>query len=187
MRVIAGSARGIPLKTLEGKNTRPTLDRVKESLFSILLPWLEDGIVADFFSGSGSLCIEALSRGAKKAYLIEHHPAAVKIIRENLQRTKVGERAVILQTDFRAGASQLAAASVKADILFVDPPHAGEMATQALTLIDDLHILEKSGIIVVEHHTDREMPPQVGSLEKTRTKKFGNTTLSFYQRSDESE
>ena len=89
MRVIAGSARGITLETIEEKTTRPTVDRVKENLFNILMPYLQDSIVCDFFSGSGSLCIEALSRGAKKAYFVERNPKAMECIRRNLKKTKL--------------------------------------------------------------------------------------------------
>ncbi|MDI9471467.1 MAG: 16S rRNA (guanine(966)-N(2))-methyltransferase RsmD [Tissierellia bacterium] len=183
MRIIAGKAKGIKLATLKGKQTRPTLDRVKESLFSILYPWLKDSIAIDFFSGSGNLCIESLSRGAQKAYFIERSPHAVKIIQENLTRTNFHAQAEIIPADFREGARILSERRVKGDILFVDPPHAGDMVSQTLQLIEDLHLLAKDGIIIAEHHSEQTMPECVGHLEKVRIKVFGNTTLTFYQRS----
>ncbi|HHX04351.1 MAG TPA: 16S rRNA (guanine(966)-N(2))-methyltransferase RsmD [Tissierellia bacterium] len=185
MRVIAGKAKGVRLRSLEGRHTRPTLDRVKESLFSILIPWLEDAITIDFFSGSGNLCIESLSRGAHKAFLIEKSPHAVKIIRENLLLTGFIDQAEVLPFDFKEGAKRLSERGVRGDILFVDPPHAGDMVAETLQLIEDLHLLEKNGIIVAEHHSGRIMPEVVGNLTKIRTRKYGNTTLSFYQRSQQ--
>ncbi len=187
MRVIAGKAKGVRLRSLEGRKTRPTLDRVKESLFSILYPWLDGGVAIDFFSGSGNLCIEALSRGVDKAYLIERSPEAVRIIRENLRLSRLSDQAEILPVDFREGARLLSERKIKGDILFVDPPHAGDMVAQTLQLIEDLHLLEKGGIIVAEHHSERSMPEKVGQLEKQRMRTFGNTTLTFYQRSQQDE
>jgi len=123
MRVISGTARGKKLTSLEGLETRPTLDRVKEALFNILQFNIKDANVLDLFSGSGALAIEALSRGAKEAVLCDFSNKAVKIINKNLEDTRLKNKAEIINKDFIETLNKLNSKSKKFDIIFLDPPY----------------------------------------------------------------
>lgn len=154
MRVIAGTARSLPLKTPEGMDTRPTTDRIKETLFNILQPDLPDCVFVDLFSGSGGIGIEALSRGAKKAYFIEQAPRAVACIQQNLAFTKLAERGIVIKQDALAALSGIREEQV--DILFMDPPYCQEHEKRVLDLLRSLPWATRETLIVTEAdlHTD---------------------------------
>lgn len=148
MRVIAGTARSIPLKTPKGDKTRPTIDKHKETLFNCLSDRLYDCVFVDLFSGSGGIGIEALSRGAKKAYFVENDKEALGCIRDNLAKTRLGERAAVLNRDVK---SAVASGLVeKADIIFLDPPFAMHAEAEIIPLIMEKNLLKEDGIIVAE-------------------------------------
>ncbi len=129
MRVIAGKARSLKLKTPEGLETRPTTDRIKETLFNMLQPWLPDSIFIDLFSGSGGIGIEALSRGARHAYFVENNKNAIACIQENLQFTKTMDDATILKQDVLSALSGIH--EKEADVIFIDPPYEQGSAADA--------------------------------------------------------
>ncbi len=148
MRVIAGSARRLLLKSPEGLDTRPTTDRIKETLFNMLLPNLPDAVFIDLFSGSGGIGIEALSRGANKAYFVENNQKAVACITENLEHTHLSDRAVVLKQDVFAALR----GSIRdtADIIFLDPPYQQEYDRKVLELLRDAAFVTDDTLIVVE-------------------------------------
>ncbi|MCI8583387.1 MAG: 16S rRNA (guanine(966)-N(2))-methyltransferase RsmD [Dorea sp.] len=148
MRVIAGSAKRIQLKTLEGFETRPTTDRIKETLFNMIDPWIGDCLFLDLFAGSGSIGIEALSRGAGEAVFIEKNRAAMEVIRDNIRRTGLGESAELIQEDVFAGLRRLTGR--KFDYIFMDPPYQGELEYSTLKLIEELGLIAEDGMIIVE-------------------------------------
>ena len=121
MRVIAGTAKSLPLRTPPGQETRPTTDRIKETLFNILQPYLAGSIFIDLFSGSGGIGIEALSRGASRAYFIENAPQAIACIQQNLVFTKFTDRAIVMRQEVCAGLAGIR--EKKADLIFMDPPY----------------------------------------------------------------
>ena len=123
MRIISGTARGTKLYTLEGAHTRPTLDRVKEALFSKINEDLQESIVLDLFSGSGALGLEALSRGAAKAYLVDNSFNAIKIINQNVVKTHLEEKCVVIQKDYQKAINYFCDNNIKFDIVFLDPPY----------------------------------------------------------------
>ncbi len=180
MRVIAGKARGIPLVTIKEMTTRPTIDRVKENLFNIIAFHIEDAVVCDFFAGSGSLCIEALSRGAREAYLFEKNIKAIECINKNIEKTKL-TNAKIIKGDFRKGIKYLLDRNIKPDIIFLDPPHYSSFGEESIKLINELELLNKNGIIVVEHNTKEEYSDVYGLYKRYKKKKYGNTTISLYK------
>ncbi len=180
MRVIAGKARGVPLVTIKERTTRPTIDRVKENLFNILSFHVHDAIVCDFFAGSGSLCIEALSRGAKEAYLFEKNRKAIACIHKNLEKTKL-EGAKIIEGDYKKGVRYLIDHNIKPDIIFLDPPHYSAFGEESIKIINTFDILNKNGIIVVEHNTKEEYLDVYGAFCRFKKKKYGNTTISLYR------
>lgn len=181
MKVIAGSAKGIPLKTIKEWSTRPTIARVKESLFNIIQTRIPEAVVLDCFSGSGSLCIECLSRGAKEAVFFEQNPQAVKIILENLKKTKLLDQSVILQGDARKSLSRIFKKGYTFDIIFLDPPHKKGLGFEMMERISNLHLLHSSGIIVAEHHTEEDYPEEISGFILYDRRQYGNTTLSFYK------
>ncbi len=180
MRVIAGKARGVPLVTIKERTTRPTIDRVKENLFNIISFSIADAIVCDFFSGSGSLCIESLSRGAREAYMFEKNRKAIECIQKNLEKTKL-EGAMIIEGDFKKGVAYLIDHEIKPDIIFLDPPHYSEFGEESMNLINKFELLNKNGIIVVEHNTKEEYLDSYGVYHRYKKKKYGNTTISLYK------
>lgn len=148
MRVIAGSARRLLLKSPEGLDTRPTTDRIKETLFNMLMPNLPDAVFIDLFSGSGGIGIEALSRGANKAYFVENNQKAVACITENLEHTHLSDRAVVVKQDVFAALR----GSIRdtADIIFLDPPYQQEYDRKVLELLRDAAFVTDDTLIVVE-------------------------------------
>lgn len=151
MRIITGKARGLKLKTPTGLATRPTADRVKESLFNILnglINFSELEKVLDIFAGTGALGLESISRGAKSATFLD--AATTEIIRENIRRTKFTD-CTILRGDFEKNLRRLGGQNLSFDLIFSDPPYATGLAQKSLTLVAELNLLNVGGLIVVEH------------------------------------
>ncbi|HOD02981.1 MAG: Ribosomal RNA small subunit methyltransferase D [Firmicutes bacterium ADurb.Bin300] len=175
MRVITGTARGKRLKTLQGTDVRPTSDKTKEALFSIIQFDLEGTHVLDLFSGSGQLGIEAISRGAVHCVFVDLDKDSVKIIKENLKYTGFGAKSSIINTD---ALSYLSMCDNKFDIVFLDPPYNSSLAVSALKLID--RVLNKGAIVVCETSNDVVLPETVGGNAVKRYK-YGKTILSVYR------
>ena len=151
MRIISGISRGTKLYTLEGENTRPTLDRVKEPLFSIIQAYIKDSVVLDLFEGSGALGLEALSRGAKKAVLCDKSYEAVNIIKKNIEKTHNQKKTQVLCMDYK---KCLNTVDEKFDLIFIDPPYKLDIAVKAIQLILENDLLYGEGILIIE--TDYE-------------------------------
>jgi len=155
MRVIAGSARRLLLKTPEGMDTRPTTDRIKETLFNMLMPYLSGAIFLDLFSGSGGIGIEALSRGARRAYFVENSQKAIACITDNVTHTHLEERAIILKQDvFAALRGSIREEAV--DVIFMDPPYDQQYERRALELLADAPYVTEDTLIVVEASLDTD-------------------------------
>ena len=179
MRVITGSARGRRLKELEGMETRPTTDRVKEGLFSALQFDIEGRRVLDLFAGTGQLGIECLSRGAASAVFVDRRADAVKLIRENLRLTELEDRARVV-----AGDSMEYLKSIREpfDIIFLDPPYAAGLLERAIAHIAKFDILAPHGIIAAEHPADRVLPALAPPYRVHRTYRYGKIALTLYRR-----
>ena len=149
MRVIAGKARSIPLKSVEGINTRPTTDRIKETLFNMLQGELADCLFVDLFSGSGGIGIEALSRGARKCIFVEKDPRALGCIKENLSKTKLEEEALVLGSDAVSAIYRLAGGE-PADFIFMDPPYHQQLEHQVLDALKNSSLVDEYTTIIVE-------------------------------------
>ncbi len=150
MRVIAGSARRLLLKTIEGMDTRPTTDRIKETLFNMLNTQIPGCTFLDLFSGSGAIGIEALSRGAKQAFFVESNPEAVSCIRENLNRTHLEEGALVLNCDVIAGLKKLEGRNPRFDIIFMDPPYNHEFENRVLEYLSGSPMVTEDTLIIIE-------------------------------------
>lgn len=181
MRVISGKAKGQALKAPTGLNTRPTADRVKESIFNIIQTELYNSLIIDLFAGSGSLGIEALSRDADKVYFIDNNKNSVRLIEENLKKTKLINNSQIIQMDVLSGIMKLREYKVKANIIFLDPPYSKGFIEPTLEAIYSSHILESDGIVIVEHSIKENIPNNIDKLKKYRSNKYGDVVISFYR------
>lgn len=154
MRVIAGEARRLILKVPEGKDVRPTTDRTKETLFNVLNRYISNSIVLDIFSGSGAIGIEALSRGAVKAFFVENNQEAIECIEYNLNHTKLIEKSQLMKYDYSKALKILNNDKVKFDVIFLDPPYNKGLEEKTISDIVSLDLLKDNGIIVCESSID---------------------------------
>ena len=181
MRVITGKARGVVLKTPDGMQTRPTSDRVKEALFSILQFELPGMAVLDLFGGTGQLGIEALSRGAARAVFVDAGEAACKIIKENLRRTKLESQAKVVRSDYL---TYLKTTKEHFDLILLDPPYAEVFLENSLNCISEIDILQTGGIIVTERPVGKELPFDYPGYTRSKDYKYGNTLITLYRKTE---
>ena len=179
MRVITGKARGVALKTPDGMTTRPTTDRVKEALFSIIQFEIPGARVLDLFGGTGQLGIEALSRGAASAVFVDAGEPACRLIRENLKRTRLEPCARVIRSDYL---EYLSRCRERFDIIFLDPPYAEVFLENALKRITEIDILQSGGIIVAERPLGKELPWEFQDYTRSRDYKYGKTLLTVYRK-----
>lgn len=183
MRIIGGTRRGTKLFSLEGSNTRPSLDRVKESLFSIINFDLEDSIVLDLFSGSGALALESLSRGATKAYLCDNNFKAIEIIKKNIQKTRFENETVVINKSYDKALDYFKANAIKFDIVFLDPPYDSDYAIRSANFIMENHVLSDNGFIVIETDEDKNLEDNLNdNIDIYDIRKYGRVKLLFLKR-----
>ncbi len=179
MRVITGTARGRRLKTLDGLDTRPTTDRVKESIFNIVQFDIPGRNVLDLFGGSGQMAIEAVSRGARAATIVDHASAAVNIIRDNVKACGFEREISVVSSDFSA---YLRRCTQMFDVIFLDPPYQGDFLARALAQICEIDILSDGGIILCESAREAELPALRAPYEKGREYQYGKTKITVYRK-----
>jgi 16S rRNA (guanine(966)-N(2))-methyltransferase RsmD len=179
MRVITGKARGVALKTPDGMLTRPTADRVKEALFSIIHFDVPGAKVLDLFAGTGQLGIEALSRDAASAVFVDEREDACKLIKENLKRTKLEAQAKVVRSDYLSFLKQC---REKFDIILLDPPYAEIFLENSLKQITEIDILQSGGIIVAERPMGKELPWDFPGYSRSKDYKYGKTLLTLYRK-----
>jgi len=179
MRVITGTARGRKLKDLPGLDTRPTTDKVKESLFNIVQFDIEGRTVLDLFGGTGQLGIEALSRGAERCIFVDSSRAAVRVIRENLEHTGLAGRARVVQTD---ALGFLTSCRETFGLAFLDPPYAAGLLQKALFAMAEIDIMQENGIIVCETRAETPLPVLPVPYRQGRNYRYGKIRLALYHR-----
>ena len=179
MRVIAGKAKGIQLNTPEGMLTRPTTDRVKEALFSIIQFDLPGARVLDLFGGTGQLGIEALSRGASNAVFVDSRREACQLIRSNLKKTHLEDQATVVQSDYM---EYLNRCTGFFQIVLLDPPYAEVFLENAIKKITEIDILQSGGIIVAERPLGKELPWDFEGFTRSRDYKYGKIILTLYRK-----
>ena len=179
MRVITGKARGVLLKTPDGLRTRPTADRVKEALFSIIQFEIPGAKVLDLFGGTGQLGIEALSRGALSAVFVDENEAACSLIRENLKRSGMTTSAKIIRSDYLAYLNQC---DEQFNIIFLDPPYAEVFLEKSLKMITEIDILQSGGIIVTERPLGKELLYDFSGYNRSKDYKYGKTLLTLFRK-----
>lgn len=169
------------MKTLKGDATRPTSDKVKEALFSIIAGYIPDADVLDLYAGTGSLGIEALSRGAASAVFVDHSGESCRIIRENLEHTKMQDRGTVIKGNAADIISRLAAQHKMYDIIFMDPPYNKNFIVETLNILAKNDIIKGNGIIIAEHSIKDDVPEIVGNLRLISSRRYKDTVLSFYK------
>lgn len=179
MRVIAGIARGRTLAAPKGSETRPTADRVKENLFNILQPVVSGARVLDLFAGSGAIGIEALSRGAREVVFVEQSSAATAVIRENLRITQLYDRATVLPVSAERAIQRITRDGSVFDIIYMDPPYAGNALYDALCCLAQTRLLASDGVLAAELPARTE-PPEAEGFTLFDRRIYGCAQLAFY-------
>ena len=185
MRIIAGSAKGRSFDAPSGRDTRPTLDRVKEAIFGSIQFQVPGAKVLDLFSGSGNMGLEALSRGASNAICVDASPACTALIRRNAEKLGLTEGLLVINNDFRAALSDMRSKGTMLDIVFLDPPYTSGFAVEAVRAVFQGGLLNADGTVILEHAW--ENPPDLGEgpWEVSRVKRYGLcgvTTLIWRER-----
>ena len=181
MRVVAGEFRGRKLECLDGIDIRPTLDRVKESLFNIIAIDVLEGDFLDLFSGSGAIGIEAISRGAKEVVFVDESIKSIKVLKNNLEKLKIDKNIEIFNDDCSMVVEKLFKEKRFFDIIFMDPPYSKGIVQALLKKININKILKEDGTIIVEHDIADILQQKEGDIALVRQKKYGSTMLSFYK------
>ncbi len=180
MRVISGKAKSLRLKTIEGMDTRPTQDRIKETLFNMISADVGGSVFLDLFSGSGGIGIEALSRGAKKAVFVEKSPKAMNCIRDNLKFTRLDQDARLMQTDAVTAVRQLNGTGILFDYIFMDPPYGKLLEKEVLMALQDTDLYDEKTVIIVESDLQTEFDYLDGTdFEVYKTKKYKTNKHTF--------
>ncbi len=179
MRVVAGKFGGRPLKTLNGKTTRPTTDKVKGAIFNMIGPFFEGGRVLDLFSGSGSLAIEAISRGMDEAILVEKDYKAQTVIQENIRMTKSDNQFILFKGDANKALNTVTGSF---DLVLLDPPYAKEEIIKNITFLDEHNLLSEDAMIVCETDKVVDLPEEIASFGIWKQKIYGISKVTVYVR-----
>ncbi|MCH3964027.1 MAG: 16S rRNA (guanine(966)-N(2))-methyltransferase RsmD [Clostridium sp.] len=186
MRIIAGLAKGRKLLSPEGYGvTRPTLDRVKEAMFSIIQNKIRDSIVLDVFAGTGSLGLEAVSRESKFCYLVDKSRETFSFLKQNVENLQFGEKCRCMNMDSYEALKELADKNIKFDIIFIDPPYRKDMIPKAIEIIDESSMLMEDGIIMTKIDSSEEIYNGSKSIVLDQHRKYGKTTVCIYKENRE--
>ncbi len=182
MRVISGLRKGHRLNSPKGMDTRPTEDKVKESLFNILGYIHGDSIVLDLFGGSGSIGIEFLSRGAKECYFVDNSAKSIAAIKENLIHTKLIESAIVMKSDAIKAIKHLESNEISFDYIYLDPPFRQEdLLFNVLTTLNDYPILSDQGRLIIEHERELVLEDTISDFNKIDERRYGSKTITFFR------
>lgn len=185
MRVISGEYGGRKLKAVPGNNTRPTTDKIKESIFNIIGPYFDGGLCLDLFAGSGGLSIEAVSRGFDQAILIDKEPLALKTIKENIAMTKEEDKFKVFRNDANRALDVLSRQGQKFDLIFMDPPYLKQEIVQQITKMIALDLVATGGKIICEVDKKADLPDVIESFSAVRRENYGITQIVIYQEEQE--
>ncbi len=181
MRVISGSSKRRSLRSLKGLELRPTPDRVREAIFNIIAGELPGRMVLDLFAGSGTLGIEALSRGAKEAVFIEAHLETTRILKENLESCQFRERGTVIRGRVEAGIKLLGKRRESFDLIFLDPPYEKALIARTLKALSPSNILKPGSLVVAQHSPREKFPEASGRLILEDQRRYGETLVSFFR------
>ncbi len=182
MRIISGSAKGRKLKTPEGLDTRPTTDRVKESLFNIILKYVFDANVLDLFAGTGNLGLECLSRGSESCVFVEQNKKTFDILKDNIETLNFKEKAIFYNKDSFSVLDDLSKQGKKFDLIFLDPPYGKGYVEKSIEKISKLNLATNDALIVSEFDGIDNVPEKVGDFRIYRVQKYGRVRIAFWER-----
>ncbi|NLX61069.1 MAG: 16S rRNA (guanine(966)-N(2))-methyltransferase RsmD [Tissierellia bacterium] len=181
MRVISGEKKGFKLRSPKGVNTRPTEDRIKESLFNILRDIHNESVVLDLFAGSGGIGIEFLSRGAKKTFFVDKSYESIECIKDNLVHTDYILKSEVIKKDAFRALKEFNEKGIRFNYIFADPPYEKGLALKTLETIDNMDILKKDGLLIIEHEINLNLDIKpLSKLSKKDYRKYGSKAISFY-------
>lgn len=180
MKVISGTLRGRNIKGYNIDGTRPTMDRVKESLFASINSYLNDSVVLDLFAGSGNLGIEAISNGSGKCYFVDNNKNCIKVINDNINTFGISDKCEVINRDYRDALKYFRDNNIKFDLILVDPPYDYVICNEILTLVDSYKLLNDGGIIVLEYREDK-IEDVSDNYELLKNKKYGDKYISIYK------
>ncbi len=185
MRIVAGEFSSRKLETKKGDSTRPTLDKVREAVFSSLGGMFDGGMMLDLYSGSGAVGLEALSRGKEHVYLCDKDRQAIAVIRQNVASLKVESRVTIMPVPASKALNQLAEKNVQFDLVYLDPPYQQQQNEKMMQFMEEHHMICEKGIVVVESLKEDIFPDQIMSLYKYKEAIYGITKISYYRKREE--
>lgn len=180
MRVIAGEHKGRRLAAVPGKGTRPTTDKVKESIFNMIGPYFDGGWALDLYAGTGGLGIEALSRGVERAVFVERDAKAFSVVKQNLATCRLEQQADLYRMDADRAIRTLATRKQAFDLVFLDPPYAQQKIADEVLQLQELNLLADGAWIVAEHDVGVKLPEEIGDCVQDRASTYGDTAVTLY-------
>ena len=182
MRIVAGEFKGRKLAVPRDDSVRPTAEKVREAVFSMLQNEIPDAVVLDLFAGTGSLGLEALSRGARRAYFVDRDRQSIALVRSNVKACGAEERSVILCSDYGSAIGRI---HDRAHIVFLDPPYKAGLMEDCLSRLASSELLPEGGLIVAEHGREEILPDDLSCLHRIRDRKYGKVRVSVYEKQEE--
>ena len=180
MKVISGKLKGRKIVGYDIDGTRPTMDRVKESIFGSIQNYINDSIVLDLFAGSGNLGIESISNGASICYFVDNNKKCIKTIQDNIEQFGIEDNCVVIQNNYKKALEYFRNSNIKFDIIFVDPPYQCKLMNEILDVVKEYNILNNSGIIILEYSFDKLSEDRDG-YRLLKYKKYGDKYISIYK------
>ena len=181
MRIITGKYKGRKLYTLEGANTRPMMDRMKESIFNIIGPYFDGGVSLDLFGGSGALTLEAISRGIGSGYIVEKHPEAIKIIKKNIELVNGEKNISLMPMDYKLALDYFKKNNLKFDLIFLDPPFKLNIIGEIISFILENNLINSSGNIICHYYKNSHIPIEINNLKIFKHYNFGANEVAIYE------
>lgn len=185
MRIISGKFGSRPIQAVEGMQTRPTTDKVKEAIFSRIGPYFEGGKMLDLYAGSGSMSLEAISRGMSHSVLVDKDIKAIRTIEANIKALDVKSQCTVLKMDAFAVLRQLASQKERFDLVFLDPPYAKQRIEEILTFLCENELLQESADVIAETAKEENLPEQTDQLVKVKEAVYGMSKITYYKRRTE--
>ena len=180
MKVISGTLKGRKIEGYNIDGTRPTMDRVKESLFAMIQDYIKDSIALDLFAGSGQLGIEAISNGSKYTYFVDNNKEVIKVLNKNIDNLKIKEKSRIILSDWKKSLNDFSNQNIKFDLIFIDPPYNYDVYEKILEKVETLNLLNKEGLIILEHH-NLKLKEKYHNLTLYKEKSYGNKSVNIYK------
>lgn len=179
MKIISGTLKGRNIEGYNIEGTRPTMDRVKESLFGMIQDYIKDSTVLDLFAGSGNLGVEAISNGAKIAYFIDNNPEVIKVLNKNIANLDIQSKSRVILSDWKKALNTFATQNIKFDLIFIDPPYAYDVYEKILNKVSTLNLLSDNGLIIMEH-SNLHLPATYENLTLYKERNYGNKSINIY-------